>query len=174
MTQAEGRSMNKTDEKAVREALTMYAKLWLMGRVLREHTRSSTAPTDEHNLSDRENLTLGLIENFPGQVTAKTLVRVFDLHFSSAGAMIGRLSKLGILKETKRGQSLVLTDKGRQVMRRQTLLMMARIQVMCSDLDLDEYRVLARILTKMYKATTREVEERIFNKPPIDLHFPEN
>ena len=105
----------KTNDKALYEStLRLIAKTWTLGRVLLEHARAGASPMDEHELSEREELAVRLVEMFPDDVTTTTIVKVFDLHFSQAGQIVDRLTKLGILeKKAGRGAALKLTKAGR-------------------------------------------------------------
>src|ERR1017187_3730119 len=98
----------KTTDKALYEStLRLIAKTWTFGRVLLEHAKAGATPTDEHELNEREELAVRLVELFPGDVTATTLVKVFDLHYSQAGQIVDRLIKLGIF-EKKAGRGVAL------------------------------------------------------------------
>ena len=164
--------MAKTNDKALYETtLRLFAKTWTLGRVLLEHAKAGASPTDEHELSEREELAVRLIEFFPDDVTTTTITKVFDLHYSQAGQIVDRLIKLGLLeKKAGRGAALKLTKTGKIKADEIELKRGYRFAYIGSLFDSTELEQLKKLLDKMYGAAHQQVEERVFGKLPSSMH----
>ncbi len=160
--------MKTTESKPLPEtALRTMAKSWALGRVLIEHTKASATPPGDQDLTEREELTVKLIELFPGCVTVTTLVKVFDLHYSQAGQIVDRLSKRGILeKKAGKGTPLQLTKTGETTAKEIELIRGYRFAYVCEILNDTELQQYTALLEKMYRASYQQVEERVFGKLP--------
>lgn len=161
----------KSNDKVPNEAiLRLLAKTWTMGRVLLEHAKSGVSTPDENELNEREELTVRLVELFPDDVTTTTITKVFDLHYSQAGQIVDRLTKLGILeKKAGRGSVLKLTEDGEIKAKEIELKRGYRFAYIGNLFDNVELEQLKTLLGKMYDAAQRQVEERVFGKLPQSL-----
>ena len=162
--------MKISNESLQENTLRFIAKTWSLGRVLLEHAKAGMSPNDENELNEREELALKLVELFPGQVTETTLVKVFDLHYSQAGQIVDRLSKLGILeKKTGRGVALKLTRPGEAIAKEIEMKRGYRFAYVCSIFDENELQQLNGLMQKMYDAAYQQIEERVFGKLPRSI-----
>lgn len=158
----------KTTDKALYEStLRLIAKTWTLGRVLLEHAKAGATPTDENELNEREELAVRLVELFPGDVTTTTLVKVFDLHYSQAGQIVERLTKLGLFeKKSGRGAVLELTKAGKIKADEIELKRGYRFAYIGNLFDASELEQLKKLTEKMCDAAQQQVEERVFGKLP--------
>jgi DNA-binding MarR family transcriptional regulator len=100
-------------------------------------------------------------------VTETTLVKVFDLHYSQAGQIVDRLSKLGILeKKTGRGVALKLTKSGEVMAKEVEMKRGYRFAYVCNIFNESELQQLSGLMQKMYDAAHQQIEERVFGKLP--------
>jgi len=164
--------MLKTTDKVLFEAaLRLMAKTWGLGRVLLEHAKTAATPTDENELSEREELIVRLVELFPDEVSVTTIVKTLGLHFSQAGQTVDRLTKLGIFeKKAGRGAALKLTKTGKIKAQEIELKRGYRFAYVGTVLDAGELEQLKNIMEKMYIAARRQVEERVFGKLPSSIN----
>ena len=158
----------KTTDKALYEStLRLIAKTWTLGRVLLEHAKAGATPTDDNELNEREELAVRLVELFPGDVTTTTLVKVFDLHYSQAGQIVDRLTKLGLFeKKAERGAALKLTKAGEIKADEIELKRGYRFAYIGNLFKNAELKQLKKLTGKMCDAAHQQVGERVFNKLP--------
>jgi DNA-binding MarR family transcriptional regulator len=162
--------MKTTNESLQENVLRLIAKTWSLGRVMLEHERAGMSPTDEKELNEREELTLRLVELFPGKVTETTLVKVFDLHYSQAGQIVDRLSKLGILeKKTGRGTTLKLTKSGEAKAKEVEMQRGYRFEYVCKIFDENEIQQLIGLMEKMYDSAYQQIDKKVFGKLPRSM-----
>src|SRR5437867_1105619 len=111
------KTMKTLDDESLRtELLRLMARSWCLGRIIIEHANASKTPTGGLELSEREELTIRMLDLFRDKVTQKTLCVVFGMSHSQAGQLVARLVKAGLLKEkTARGQPLALSPDGEKV-----------------------------------------------------------
>jgi len=162
--------MKSINEPLQENTLRLIARTWSLGRVLLEHAKAGMSPNDEKELSEREELTVKLVEVFPGQVTETTLVKIFDLHYSQAGQIVDRLFKFGILeKKTGRGAALKLTKSGEATAKEAEMKRGYRFKYVCNIFDENELQQLNGLMEKMYAAAYQQLEERVFDKLPRSI-----
>jgi len=163
--------MKTAENELLKEnALRFIARTWSLGRVLLEHAKAGTSPTDEQDFNEREELTLRLVELFPGQVTETTIVKVFAVHYSRAGQIVDRLSKLGMLeKKAGRGTALKLTKAGETTVKEIEMKRGYRFAYICNIFDEKEFALLTELMRKMYDAAHQQIEMNLFGKLPRNL-----
>lgn len=139
--------------------------MWSLGRVLIEDSQARSTPTSEQDFTEREVLTLKLLEQFPGQVTETTLRKTFDLHYSQVGQMVKRLSEGGLLEKHGRGKPIELTAKGVEAAEKLQVTLGLRFAYAFRSFKPDDFRNLSYLLRKMYGDARKQVENRLFDRP---------
>ena len=154
--------------------LSELATTWSLARVLLEHEKASTSPADQP-YTEREILTLCLVEQFKGLVTTTTLTKVFDLHHSQAGKIVQGLVNRGVLKKSGkpvskklgRGAPLELGPKAEEELMNIKLGLACRFAYLYQELTVQQRKQMYELIARMCAAAKREVEVRIFGKPRI-------
>jgi DNA-binding MarR family transcriptional regulator len=149
------------------------ANTWSLTRVLVEHERATTSPA-EQPYNEREILTLRLVEQFEGLVTATTLCKVFGLHHSQVGKIVESLVNREVLKKSGepvpkksgRGTRLELGPRGKEELKNIKLCIGRRFTYLYQEMTGEQLKELYEIIKKMHAAAKRKVEERVFAKPP--------
>ncbi len=103
---------------ALQKLLLEIADAWSLGRALLEHERASSSPANQP-FSEKEMITLCLVEQFGGMVTATTLCKVFGIHPSQVSKVVDGLVTRELLKKSTKsisrksgqGTALQLTPK---------------------------------------------------------------
>lgn len=168
--------MKTTDEELYNTRLLLLSEMtnvWSLARALLEHERASTAPTDQP-FSEREILTLCLVEQFEGLMTATALSKVFGLHHSQVGKILDKLvgrellkkSTEHISKKSGRGMPLHLNPKGSQALREIKLGLGRRFSYLNQELNADQLKQAHELIKKMNAMAKRTFEERVFAKLP--------
>jgi len=153
--------------------LSELASTWSLARVLVEHEKATTSPADQP-YNEREILTLCLVEQFEGLVTATTLCKVFGLHHSQVGKMVENLVNREILKKSGepvpkksgRGTQLELNPKGTEELKKIKLMIARRFAYLFQELTAEQLKEMYELTKKWHMAAKRKVEEKVFAKLP--------
>ena len=150
------------------DALEKLFSVSLKARILRAWQSATSA--GESTLSEREVLTLELIEAFPDiSVTEKKLSRVFAISASSVCDMAKRLEARGFLKreigedEIARGKPLRLTEAGKEQLEGFRKSGAARFSYLFSSIEADDWDLIVRLLEKVDQSATDAIRRNIFD-----------
>ena len=154
---------------ALSEFLSELATMWSLGRALLEHERAGASPV-EQRYTEREMLSLCLIEQFEGLVTATTFCKVFGLHPSQVSKIVGGLvsrellkkSTASISKKSGRGSPFELTPKGREAVAEIKLIIGAGFEYLYKDFKLEEIQILCELTRKTHAAAKKRFTRSVF------------
>jgi predicted transcriptional regulator len=166
------------DALALKQAMSEWLKeqvnAWAMIRALREHALAGQSIPPERDLSDRETVTLFIAKEFPKQISAKTLTKVFGIQFSSAMHILRALAKKGCIKGVQRGGSVEILPTGDKLLsdfksREATCWHDLYKEIPPEKDPLAAYQIRSERLNGLYRVAKRLFENRVLAAPKVQL-----
>ena len=164
----------KTNDEDSRKAalLTLLLELantWSLGRALLEHERACAAPADQP-FSEKEMITLCLVEQFEGMVTATTLCKVFGIHPSQVSKIVDGLVSRGLLEKSTapisrksgRGTPLQLTSKSSEALKEIKFRIGAGFEYLYEDFNIKDIQKMCALTMKTHAAAKKRFKRNVF------------
>jgi DNA-binding MarR family transcriptional regulator len=153
--------LSQIQESALRKAAALSHSLQIFS------TWSRSSSSGRPVLSQRELLTLKLVNDHPGWVRDKTITKIFNIHFSQVCLMAKKFNGLGYIeKEEGRRKSWTITDAGKKALDDGIALTAYLFRHCFSGLEDDECKTLETLLEKIIGANKNYCNYCIFDVLP--------
>lgn len=164
---ANGERIPKERKDLLKKTLMILGDVWFSMRVLRELHQSTTSGIHPDHLSDRELLTIRLVQTYADRVTEKTIATILGMQPSAVNMMVGRLVDRGLLKKEGRGRPLSAGPKAESSVQAVQIRNGGMFFRVLSVLGNDELDSLNGLMSKMGEVAKAEVNERVFGNPEL-------
>ncbi len=153
----------------MQKLLLEMANMWSLSRALLEHERAWASPADQP-FSEKEMLTLCLVEQFKGMVTATTLCKVFGMHPSQVSKIVDRLvgrellerSTAKISRKSGRGMPLQLTSKASEALKGIKHRFGAGFEYLFEDFNPKQLEMMCELIGKTQTAAKKKFMWNLF------------